>query len=156
MFKKRTFVIFAFLFVIMLLISYAIMERIKTNSPMNMYPTEHSIDTIDEIRMETTDRVYSAGVETIVVRLVSEVELGYGMSFELEYYQNDAWYTLEMKDTSFISLAGIVAANLPCDIEYHIKDHYSTPLIAGQYRIVQEFSSVEFGVSYCAAYFVIR
>ncbi len=121
-----------------------------------MHPSHYEIYTADKIKMEAEEQVYSRKIGTVKTIVTSSVELGYGMDFDLEVYQEGGWYTVEMRDNSFILLTGTIAADTPCEIEYHIQDHYRTPLGAGRYRIVQEFSSNELGISYCAAEFDIR
>ena len=130
-----------------------IIGRISFNT---LHQSNYEIYTADKIKIEVEEQVYSSKIASIKTIVTSSVELGYGTAFELEFYQDGSWYSMEMTDTSFILLSGIIAADTPYEIDYHIQDHYRTPLKAGRYRIVQEFSSEELGICYCAAEFDIR
>ena len=133
-----------------------VIGAIGRNSSKALHQSNYEIYTADKIKIETEAQVYSSKIASIKTIVTSSVELGYGMDFELEFYQDGSWYTMEMTDTSFILLTGIIAADTPHEIDYHIQDHYRTPLKAGRYRIVQEFSSEDLGICYCAAEFVIH
>ena len=151
--KRWTFSIITILIIVSICIVIGVVGR---NSSKVLHPSNYEIYTADTIKMEAEEQAYSSNIASIKTIVTSSVELGSGLDFELEFCKDGRWYTMEMKDTSFISLTGIIAAGTPHEIDYHIHDHYRTPLKAGRYRIVQEFSSEELGICYCAAEFVIQ
>lgn len=111
------------------------------------------INNLDGLSMKTKQPTYPTDTKSIQLSIInySKQNLNYGAAYTIERKQGNEWYIVPNTDVAFIEIAYLLDVGKTAEASAPLP---TTPLQAGTYRILKQFSSDE-GQAWLSAEFTI-
>lgn len=148
--KKRVIIIVVSLLII---ITIGVLISLKPNSNTPLGEKSNIEITNEDVLLSIKqDTLTSTGV-TIILENTSDNDITYGSDYEIEKYENNAWYKIDV-ELYFTSRAFNLASNDSVELNLSWKSSYGK-LKPGKYRIIKNYNYTKSTSLYTAVEFEI-